>query len=107
MKINGSDLQSKLSVYQTAQTKRNTAGAVNGQTQRIGATVAQQDRVDFSERGWLIAEAQRAVATIPDVREALVSRVRTELDNGTYVFDNQKAAEGILRESMVNQAAMI
>jgi anti-sigma28 factor (negative regulator of flagellin synthesis) len=55
----------------------------------------------------LIADAQRAVAFVPDVRESLVSRIQNDMQNGTYVVDNQKAAEGLLRESMVNQAALV
>ena len=104
MKIYGSDLQSKLNVYQTAQ--------VRGKQLEAAATASsesanpQQDRVAFSGRGRAIADAQQAMASIPDIRETLVSQIQTDLQNGTYVVDNQKAAEGILRESMVNQAAL-
>jgi negative regulator of flagellin synthesis FlgM len=104
MKINGTDLQSQLSVYKTSQvqgTKLETA-----KTGNTGATSAQQDRVALSEQGRLIADAQRAVAFIPDVRASLVSEVKNEVQDGTYIFDNQRSAEGILRESMVNQAAL-
>jgi flagellar biosynthesis anti-sigma factor FlgM len=67
----------------------------------------QQDRVALSARGQSIADAQRAAASVPDIRESLVSRIQTDMQNGTYVVDNQKAAEGLLRESMVNQAALV
>lgn len=104
MEIKGSDIQSKLNVYQNAQVqgkKVSTAGS-----EKPEALTPQQDRVALSDRGRLIADAQRAIASVPDVRESLVSRIQTDLQKGTYVVDNQKAAEGILRESMINQAAM-
>ncbi len=104
MKINGTGLQSQLSVYQTAQVQSDKS-----EPSKIGNAVTtgtQQDRVALSEQGRLIADAQRSIAFIPDVRESLVSEVRNDLDNGTYVFDNERSAEGILRESMVNEAAL-
>jgi negative regulator of flagellin synthesis FlgM len=104
MKITGSELQSKLNVYQTAQVQGKQPEAAR--SEKSATATSQQDRVALSERGRSVADAQRAIASVPDVRESLVSRIRTDLQNGTYVFDNQKAAEGILRESMVNLAAM-
>ena len=47
------------------------------------------------------------MAFVPDIRESLVVQIQTDLKKGAYIFDYQKAAEGILRESMVNQAAMM
>jgi negative regulator of flagellin synthesis FlgM len=105
MKINGSDLQSKLNVYQTAQVQgKNQVGSGS---HNAAAAAPQQDRVALSQRGQMIADAQRAIASVPDVRESLVSQIQNDLRQGTYAIDNQKAAEGILRESMVNQAAMM
>jgi flagellar biosynthesis anti-sigma factor FlgM len=104
MKINGTDLPTQLGVYKTAQVQ-----GFGQEPSKIGNTTtfgAQQDRVALSEQGQMIADAQRTVAFIPDVRESLVTEVQTDLENGTYVFDNERSAEGILRESMVNEAAL-
>lgn len=106
MKVNGTDPHSLLGVYQTAQSRGVKLTSVNTETSGGATAAPQQDRVALSGSGRLIADAQRAIASVPDVREPLVSRIQSELQNGTYVFDNQRAAEGILRESMVNQAAM-
>ena len=105
MEIKGSHIQSKLNVYQSAQVQGKSKDTAK--SKKSEAPTPQQDRVALSDRGRSIADAQRAMASVPDVRESLVSRIRTDLQNGTYVVDNQKAAEGILRESMVNQAAMV
>lgn len=104
MKVNGTDHQSQLGVYRTTQVLGNIMGTAR--LGNSGTTAAQQDRVDLSGRARLIADAQRAVAFVSDVRESLVAEVQIDLENGTYVFDNQRSAEGILRESMVNEAAM-
>jgi negative regulator of flagellin synthesis FlgM len=104
MKINHSDLQSKLHVYQSAQLQGGKTKATRAQND--ATTVPQQDHVALSQRGQLIADAQRAIASVPDVRESLVSHIQNNLQKGTYVVDSKKAAAGILRESMVNQAAM-
>jgi flagellar biosynthesis anti-sigma factor FlgM len=105
MEIKGSDIQSKLNVYQSAQMQRKSLDTTK--SEKPEAPTPQQDRVALSNRGQSIADAQRAMASVPDVRESLVSQLQNDLQNGTYVIDNQKAAEGILRESMVNQAAMV
>jgi negative regulator of flagellin synthesis FlgM len=104
MKINGTVLQSQLSVYKTAQVQGNKIEKSN--VGYAAASGAHQDRVALSDQGRLVADAQRAVAFIPDVRDSLVTGVRNDLANGTYVYDNQRSAEGILRESMVNEAAL-
>ena len=105
MKINASDLQAKLNVYQSNQVQTQQADAKKAAPPDTPSP--QQDRVALSQQGQSIAEAQRAIADVPDVRENLVSRIQNDLQNGTYTVDNQKAAEGILRESLVNQAAMV
>lgn len=105
MNINSSDLQSKLIVYRSAHVQEKGLHAAN--TQNANVAISSQDRVALSERWRSIADAQQAMAFIPDVRELLVSAIQTDLHSGTYMIDNQKVAEGILRESMVNQAAMM
>ena len=104
MKINGTDLQSALNVYQTnqAQTKQQPGA----RAQSTNAPAPQQDRLALSQQGQMIADAQRAIASVPDVRESLVAEIRNEVESGTYSVDHQKAAEGILKEALVNQAAM-
>ena len=105
MEIKGSDIQSKLNVYQSSQMQRKSLETTKSKIP--GASTPQQDRVALSNRGQSIADAQRAMASVPEVRESLVSQIQNDLRNGNYVIDNQKAAEGILRESMVNQAALV
>jgi flagellar biosynthesis anti-sigma factor FlgM len=104
MKINGTDTHSALSVYKTTHVQAKPVQASDTET-KANPTV-HQDRLALSERGRSIADAQRVIDSIPDVRTSLVSEIRNDLQNGTYVVDSQKAAEGLMRESMVNEAAM-
>ena len=105
MEIKGSHIQSKLNVYQSAQVLGKNKDTIA--SEKPEAPIPLQDRVALSGRGRSIADAQRAMASVPDVRESLVFQIRNDLQRGTYVVDNQKAAEGIIRESMVNQAALM
>jgi negative regulator of flagellin synthesis FlgM len=105
MEINGNDLQSKLNVYQATQVQGRPQDTAK--SEKADTSTPQQDRVALSARGQTIADAQRAVASVPDVRESLVDRIRTDIQTGNYAVDNQKTAEGILKESLVNQAAMV
>jgi flagellar biosynthesis anti-sigma factor FlgM len=104
MEIKGSHIQSKLNVYQSAQVLGKKMDAAK--SEKSETPTPHQDRVALSGRARSIADAQRAMSSVPDVRESLVSQIRNDLQNGSYVVDSQKAAEGILRESMVNQAAL-
>jgi len=105
MKINGTDLQSALNVYQANQTQAKQEPVARPQSK--GEPAPQQDRLALSQQGQMIADAQRAIVSVPDVRESLVAEIRNDVENGTYNADHQKAAEGILKEAMVNQAAMV
>lgn len=104
MKINGTDPQSVMQVYRSVH--------VQGQSKATGGAASkaarayQQDQLALSEQGRLVADAQRAIASVADVRTTLVSAIRNDLENGKYVVDSLKAAEGLLKEAMVNEAAM-
>ncbi|GAB6907403.1 hypothetical protein DESC_690039 [Desulfosarcina cetonica] len=105
MKVKSNNLQTKLTVYGTAQVqvdRSETTGAKKTKTFFAGA-----DRVDFSGYGQMIADAQRALAFIPDVRVPLVNQIQCDLRDGSYAFDHMKSAEGMLRESFENQAALM
>jgi len=104
MKINGTDLQTQLNVYKNASSQGNAQETK--QPEQSSSPISLQDRVQLSGKGKMIADAQKAVSSIPDVREELVAKLQAEVQNGTYKVDSEKAAEGILRESMMNLAAM-
>jgi len=104
MKINGSDLQSKLGVYQAARVQDTPAD--QPEAEKRAAVISWMDRVELTDRGQLVAEAQRTLADIPDVRQPLVDQIQSDMQSGAYTIDTMAAAEGLLKESLVNQAAM-
>ena len=104
MKINGTDPQSVMQVYRSLHVQGQSKAA--GGAASKAATASQQDQLALSEQGRLVADAQRAIASVADVRTTLVSAIRHDLENGKYVVDSLKAAEGLLKEAMVNDAAM-
>ena len=48
-----------------------------------------KDEVSLSSVGKDMQTAKNALATTPDVREALVSDIKTRVDNGTYKVSNE------------------
>lgn len=102
MKIKGNTTQ--VTLYGTAQVYDSRVTATETE---MGEFAAKGDWVEFSGRAKLIADAQRAVALIPDVRTPLITRIRNDLKSGTYVFDTEKSAEQLLAESFENQAALL
>ena len=105
MKVNGTDLQSVLNVYQTNQSQAKQQPEARSQATKEPTPL--QDRLALSQQGQMIADAQRSIASVPDVRESLVAEIRNQVETGSYSVDHQKAAEGMLKEAMVNQAAMM
>lgn len=104
MKIKGNKTQSQVTVYGTAQVYESRPKAV--ETEKDVKFSAKGDWVELSGQGKLIADAQRAVAFIPDIRMPLVTRIQNDLEKGDYVFDHMKSAENILQESFENQSAL-
>jgi flagellar biosynthesis anti-sigma factor FlgM len=61
-----------------------------------------QDRVEISSDASDFLLIKAAVALVPDVREDLVSALKTAIENGTYHVPAAVVAEKILRESLLN-----
>ncbi|BBO84648.1 flagellar biosynthesis anti-sigma factor FlgM [Desulfosarcina ovata] len=105
MKVKGNNLQSKLTVYGAAQIQE--FRPENREIKKSAKASSDMDWVDLSGQGQMVADAQRAIALIPDVRVPLVSQIQNDLQDGAYVFDHMKSAESMLRESFENQAALM
>ena len=105
MKIKGNSPQTKLTVYGTVQVQESRSGATDAK--KVMPASSGVDWVDFSGYGQMFADAQRALAFIPDIRMPLVNQIQSDLQDGSYVYDNIKSAEGMLKESFENQAALM
>ena len=65
---------------------------------RIGG---QAEKVSISETARGLESAAAKIKTMPDVDMEKVTRVRNALKNGTYKVDAEKAANGLLAESLL------
>ena len=52
--------------------------------------------VELSPRSRELHEAMSAAKAAPDVREAVVAQIRSQIDAGTYVIDPSSIAQSIL-----------
>lgn len=61
----------------------------------------QAEKVSISENARGVEAAAAKIKTMPDVDMEKVTRVRNALKNGTYKVDVEKAANGLLAESLL------
>jgi negative regulator of flagellin synthesis FlgM len=69
---------------------RHNAPAVRSQTE--------SDKITISSQAGEYQAARQAVANTPDVRQEVMDRIRTQLENGTYRVSAQDVAASIFRE---------
>ena len=58
------------------------------------------DTVVISDAAKRVQEARAQLDEIPDVREDKVAELRSQIQNGTYQVDAEKAADKLLREHL-------
>ncbi len=63
------------------------------------------DTVELSNAAKDIQEAQKQLEAIPDVREDKVAELKEQIENGTYEIDEQKIADKMLTDSLLNDLA--
>ena len=61
------------------------------------------DRVELSIRGREIQNLEALIRSTPDVRDAVVERVRRSIDNGTYNIKAEQVAEKILGGNLIDE----
>ena len=61
------------------------------------------DRVELSVRSREIQHLDELIQSVPDVREALVERVRQSIVNGTYNVRAEQIADKILGGGLIDQ----
>ena len=63
---------------------------------------AKADTVALSSAAKDIQEAQRKLEAIPDVREDKVAQLKEQIENGTYEIDEEKIADKMLKDALLN-----
>lgn len=65
-------------------------------SQKANVASCNSDQLQLSTAGRDFQTAKSAVAAVPDVREDLVSSIKTRIDNGTYQVEASAFAEKLL-----------
>ena len=76
-------------VYGTNSTKKTNTTNSTGY-------ISFKDEVSFSSVGKDMQVAKNALADVPDVRESLVSDIKSKMDNGTYEVSNEDFAAKLM-----------
>lgn len=98
MKVSGKgDIKSELLQYQQA-----GAASKPGAEKAAGTGSMPGDRISISSQTRDINLAKSVIDNLPDVREDVVQKFKTEVDNGTYKVNPEKIAENMVSESIIN-----
>lgn len=89
---------SSLNVYRQQQTER--AQGERGASPATPGAVSEGDSVSLSNEARLMAEANRTAQASPDIRQEKVDTLKAQVQSGTYKMDNERIAQGLLREDM-------
>ena len=84
------------------QYQRSDNSAVSSDKQVTNTSAKPEEKVDLSTKAKDIQQARNALNSAPDVREAKVKEIKTQVDNGTYNVNAGKIADKMVNESIVN-----
>jgi len=102
MKIGGfNNLPDAIKAYAA---RKKEEAAARGETK--AEIIVPGDTVEISVQAKEMKEIQDSLKDIKDIREDKVSRIKKEIENGTYKVDAGKIADGIIEEwRLDNQAS--
>jgi len=63
---------------------------------------AKADTVVLSDTAKQLHEAKKQLEEVPDVREDKVARIKEQIENGTYEINEEKIADKMLKDSLLN-----
>ena len=63
---------------------------------------AKADTVVLSDTAKQLQEAKKQLEAIPDVREDKVAQIKEQIENGTYEINEEKIADKMLKDSLLN-----
>jgi negative regulator of flagellin synthesis FlgM len=75
---------------------------VDATSEQAGKQQTKSDTVVLSDAAKRIQEAKKQLEAIPDVREDKVAQLKEQIENGTYKIDEEKIADKILKDSLLN-----
>ena len=72
-------------------------------TEKAEKQTAKADTVVLSDAAKRIQEAKKQLDAIPDIREDKVAQLKEQIENGTYEINEEKIADKMLRDSLLNE----
>jgi len=89
-------------MIQQYQRAENTAPVADKQAGSNSAAVKPEEKVDLSTRAREIQQAKVEVSKAPDVREAKVQEIKSQVEQGTYNVSGEQIASKMVGESIVD-----
>ena len=65
-------------------------------------SAVKEDKVELSSTAKKIREAKKIIDSIPEIRDQKIAQIKTQIENGTYLFREEKMATNMLKESLIN-----
>jgi flagellar biosynthesis anti-sigma factor FlgM len=65
------------------------------------------DSVHLSEKSREILKIKNLLHAVPDIRENIVTEIRTKIEEGNYEIDSDKIAVSIIKESLLHDIEQI
>lgn len=84
------------------QYQRSDNQQVASDKQVANAAAKPEEKVDLSATAKDIQQTRNALNSIPDVREAKVQEIKTQVDKGTYNVNAGKIADKMVTESIID-----
>jgi negative regulator of flagellin synthesis FlgM len=69
---------------------------------QAGPAAAATEKVDISSRAKDIQQAKTVINALPDIRDAKVQELKTQIEQGSYKINSSKIAEKMVRESLID-----
>ncbi len=69
---------------------------------KTGSVAAATEKVDISSRAKDINLAKTVIEKLPDIREAKVQELKTQIEQGSYKINSDQIAGKMVRESLLD-----
>ena len=102
MEVTGKNITTTLEAYANKVQETKQPAPANREKEQ---TSVKGDTVSLSREAKEAAAITRKLEETPDRRSDKVAEIQEKIEAGTYNVDGQKAANGMLKESLINELA--
>ncbi len=102
MKISGDNTYMNVDVYTRNVDEKLNVDGVSKQDGHQEKGILKTDKVVLSAAARTFRKAREIADDIPEIRKQKVEELKSRIRSGTYPIDPKKVAQGMLRESLLN-----